>query len=275
MRDIGIHLRLQSTIPDLFQKALELDVPIFQAFFVFQSTGKLVFITPEESAQCKKLRDKFKQLYVHGSYWINLADSGVTNHNALHRELSIAKRAGFTHMVLHPGSERGAKNREEGIDHLVRSLNGVLKNEREIQIVLENTAHGGMSLGGDWNDFKMVKEKLDQPERVLYCFDTAHAYSYGYDIDDLQSHERLLDIVDHAVGLESIALIHLNETSNKRGSKLDQHASIGHGSIGIDALKSFILNPRIKHVPCIMEPPLLTQEQEAALISLVQQWHEQ
>ncbi|HML19249.1 MAG TPA: TIM barrel protein, partial [Candidatus Dependentiae bacterium] len=73
---------------------------------------------------------------------------------------------------------------DEGIDELARSLNYVMKYEREITIVLENTTHGNLSVGSDITDFKLLRAKLDYPERISFCIDTAHAYSYGYDLKE-------------------------------------------------------------------------------------------
>ncbi len=58
------------------------------------------------------------------------------------------------------------------------------------------------------------------------------------------------------IGLSRIELIHLNDTREKKGSKIDRHEVPGKGLIGEDALKMFINQPELAHVPILLELPL-------------------
>jgi len=273
MRDIGLHLRLQNTMHDLYKRAHELHLSLFQCFFIFQSTGKLIKLSADDVKVCRAMNSLFAMRILHGSYWINLANS-QTRHRALERELSLAKKLDFTHIVLHPGSARGSENREQSIDFLARTVNMLLKNEHDIQIVLENTAHGGMSIGGDLQDFYLLKQKMDQPEKLKFCIDTAHAFSYGYDIRDAAGQDAFIALLEKTIGINSIVLIHMNDTHDSLGSKLDKHAMPGAGHIGLDALKRFVMNPSLANIPLIMEIPPVSQEEEQKIVELVKNWHE-
>lgn len=274
MRHIGLHIRLTQSLLDLAQKAQRLQLPFFQCFFVIQETGKLAQVSEKEIKTFKKnFRPEFQSLYLHGSYWINLAGLKNNGFRVFQRELALAKKLSFTHMVLHPGAAKGARERVEGIDAFARMLNFILKNENDIQIILENTAHGNMTIGSDIHDFKLLFERLNHPEKVGFSLDTAHAYVYGYDIATEQGQEAFIELVDDAVGIDKIKLIHLNDAAHKCGSKIDRHAVIGKGNIGSTMLRHFILHPQLLHVPIVLELPVIAEEEEIAILDMVRSWH--
>ena len=143
MREIGLHLRLQHSLDDVLEKAMQYNLSFVQCFFIQTSTGKRIEVTDHDIIRFKQYRRRyFNHLYVHGSYWINLADTTRRNHPALKHEINLAKKLSFTHIVLHPGSCAPHEKKMHGIDALARSLNVLSKVESDIGIVLENTAHG-------------------------------------------------------------------------------------------------------------------------------------
>lgn len=274
MRDIGLHLRLESELCEVAQRAHALTLPFFQCFLRPTGSKEPIFFAKRDvDLFLRTYRPTFNALYLHGSYWINLANIGRTRHHVLNKELHWAKKLAFTHMVLHPGSAKGAVHREEGIDAVASALNTLLKREHDIKIVLENTAHGKMSIGSDINDFGQVLQKLDHPERVLFCIDTAHAFAYGYDVRDPQGQEDFITLLDGTIGIDRIALLHVNDTHEYLGSCMDRHHMIGDGEIGQEALKRFVLHPKICTIPMLMEPPIASFSQEHDMLKKVLSWH--
>lgn len=274
MRQIGVHIRVTESLQFLVDKATRLQVPFFQCFFIIQEIRKIIRPTDKDiKTFVTQRRDLFDTVYLHGSYWINLAGIANNGHGALRRELRLAKKLEFTHIILHAGSAKGAQNRLEGIDAMARTFNYIFKKEHDIRFVLENTAHGNMSVGGDLNDFLLLKEKLDHPEKLLFCIDTAHAHSYGYDIVDSSERESFIDHIANTVGIDSVALIHLNDAYEKCGSRHDRHQVVGEGEIGQQALKAFVMHKRLAHIPIIMELPIVTESKELSVLNLVRSWH--
>lgn len=275
MRGIGLHIRITHTLTDLITKALRFQIPFFQCFFVQQTTGLLIqpdVLDVQEFLRVR--RQHFNNLYVHGSYWVNLSSIKSSHHRVLYRELEVAQKLEFTHMIVHPGSAKGARDRLEGIDALARTLNSVMRKNYGIKFILENTAHGNMAIGSDITDFKLLLEKLDDPHEISFCIDTAHAYSYGYDIVDQAGRENFIQLLDATIGLSRIHMIHLNDTHEKLGSQLDRHQIIGQGTLGQDTLKAFIQDPRLRTLPIIMELPPMDEEQELAILDQVRAWDE-
>lgn len=271
MRPIGLHMRLTPTIFDAARRAADLRTPIFQCFLIQQQTNQFITLTDQEVAQfVKEWRTKFDHLYVHGSYWINLAS--IHSHNRIiTRELELAQRLEFTHMVVHPGSAKNLRHKRDGIAGLARNLNALFKQDLTIQILLENSAHAGLSLGGDLHDFLALRERLDQPEKLQFCIDTAHAYVYGYDITTKEGREAFFELLDATMGLKNIALIHLNDSKQECGSRIDRHEIIGQGRLA-DALPHFVMTPPLQKVPIIVEAPMMGIDEEKAMIEMIKKW---
>lgn len=270
---VGVHIRMRSSLHELLQRVESLDLPFFQCFFVPQETGKLIQITESEVSDFLKIRRAyFDDLYCHASYWVNLASLGNNGYPQLRREVILAKQLEFTHLVLHAGTAKGAMHRSEGIDALAMALNNLFKRERDITVLLENTCHTNLAVGSDILDFQQLLEKIDRPERIGFCIDTAHAYSYGYDVSNAEGQDSFIGLLDATIGIERIKLIHLNDTVEKLGSFIDRHSIIGQGNIGEDALKRFALHPALQHIPLLMELPELSVDQELQILEKVRKW---
>lgn len=233
------------------------------------------FIRParQEIAQFRVLRDRFNQLFAHLSYWTNLASVEEISLRAFDNELTLAKRLHFNALIVHPGCTKGTVDRMHGIDALVRRLNTILKYEHDVQIVLENTAHGKHSVGSNLDDFKLILQKIDFPEKLAFCIDTAHAHAYGYALNSAQDRASFFTTVDQTIGFDRIALLHLNNTHGDVGSLLDRHALLDQGSIELEALNAFTMHPQVAHVPIIMELPTVPSEVEREHVQLVRAWH--
>jgi deoxyribonuclease-4 len=204
-----------------------------------------------------------------------LASLGNNGLPSLRREITLAKRLEFTHFLLHPGTAKGATEKSQGIDALAFCLNDMLKKEQDIEIVLENTCQGKLAVGSDIFDFKVLLEKIDMPERIGFCIDTAHAHSFGYNITDDESQDAFIALLDKTISLERIKLLHLNDVHDACGSRKDRHAVIGEGAIGSNALKRFALHPQLQTIPFVLELPDMSVEQEKIAIEAVYTWEKE
>ena len=230
---VGVHIRMRSSLRELLHRADSLDLPFFQCFFVPQESGKLIPIIREDVYEFLKVRRaRFNDLFCHVSYWVNLSSLGNNGFAQLRREINFAKRLEFTHFVLHAGTAKGATDRMQGIDALAAALNDLFTREQDITVLLENTCHGNLAVGSDILDFKLLLEKVDKPERINFCIDTAHAHSFGYDITAVSEQEKFINFLNTTIGIERIKLIHLNDTVEKLGSRIDRHSIVGQGTIG-------------------------------------------
>lgn len=270
---IGAHIRMRSSLGELLQRADSLDLPFFQCFFVLQESGKLIQTTQNDVYEFLQARRKcFNELLCHISYWVNLSSLGNNGFTQLRREINFAKRLGFFHFVLHAGTAKGAIDKVQGIDALAKALNNLFKVERDITLMLENSCHGNLAVGSDITDFQLLLAKIDKPERINFCIDTAHAYSFGYDVATITEQEKFITLLQTTIGIERIKLIHLNDTAERLGSRIDRHVIPGQGFIGKEALRHFIKHPLLRHIPLLLELPEMSVENELVVLNEIRGW---
>jgi deoxyribonuclease-4 len=270
---VGLHIRLTENLEAAAQKALRLELPFFQCFLTHQDTNRLLQLSTQEiDLFVKEYRHQFAQLYVHGSYWINLAGIRKNGVRAYQRESMLAKKLGFTHMVLHSGSATGAASRQQGVEQFASVLNRILKYEHDLTLVIENTAHANMNVGSDITDFRLLLEKLDYPDKIKFALDTAHAFVYGYDVGTALGQDQFLQLVHDTVNLERVVLLHVNDALKERGSCIDKHGVPGEGLIGGAMLKRFATHERCAHIPIIVELPVIPEYKEIEVLERVRTW---
>lgn len=280
-KNIGIHLRLTHTLSQLAQDALACGVTSFQFFLIHQKTEKYVTLNTKDKEDFLRLRrNSFTHLFVHSSYWINPAGGSKQNFllskNLLKRELRMAQTLEVDYLVLHAGSAKGHPVSEQdphgklaGIGTLTKMLNNILKQNYSVKILLENGAHGKRTIGSDFGDFIHIKQRLDYPEKVGFCIDTAHAFSYGYNLDPTDD---FIKLVDTCLGLEHIKLIHFNDTYDAHGSMQDRHAFPGKGNIGKKTLQQILHHPQLITIPKIIEGPTQSIQDTIANLEDLYQW---
>lgn len=274
MKQIGLHLRSADNLLQMMQEVNDLNLPFFQCFLMQKTTGQYITVNKKELTAFLPVRRQWSgNIYAHGSYWINLASShNQSAYFFLKKEIELAKKLEFTHLILHPGASTGCVDSMDGIDNIARRLNMALKRERDIIVMLENTAHGGNTVGSDINQLALIQSKLDYPECVQFCIDTAHAYAYGYNVADMHEQNRFVQLLDDAIGIKNIGLIHLNDSVEPLGSKQDKHAVIGEGKIGRDALCAFATDMRLLAIPILLELPPSAHERIQELLSIINDW---
>lgn len=204
-----------------------------------------------------------EEVVVHAPYIINLANTlkpevfqlGV---DFLRKELerTIAIRSKV--LVLHPGSHLGA-GVENGIAQIVKGLNLVLdSNEDDVYIALETMAGKGSEIGQTFEELKMIYDGVHKKDRLRVCFDTCHVNDAGYNL--VENYDHVLKEFDEILGLNQIAVLHINDSLNPCGSHKDRHANIGVGHIGLEILRKFVSDEVFAGIPKILETPWLCED---------------
>jgi len=278
--NIGLHIKLENSLCALLVKAQKFNVLSFQFFLTKESDNKYLKIDNTDLKNFLRITKNLNNLYIHNSYWINLCSGKNIGYQSsiklLKKEIDLAKKLKIRNLILHPGASTHFKSipqdpngKLRGIDNLARALNLILKREHFINLYLENTAHKSSTIGSDLNDFILIKEKLDFPERIAYCIDFAHAFSYGYNIEKT---EDFINLLDKTIGLKNIKLIHLNDSLEEKSSKKDKHELIGHGLIGENTLKNLTLHPKLIDLPVILELPNSPEKDIISCLQTVNSW---
>ncbi len=201
----------------------------------------------------------FKKIVAHDSYLINLAsgDEGLRtkSQRAFAAELTRCERLGIFALVTHGGAHGGA-GETPGIATLVDSLNAALMDVPPGCLAcLETTAGQGTSLNYRFEHLRDVLAAVRDHTRLAICMDTAHIFAAGYDLTTADATRGVMDEFDRVVGIQHLAALHLNDSLKPLGSRVDRHAHIGRGTIGLDAFAVLVQDPRLAQVPKILETP--------------------
>jgi deoxyribonuclease-4 len=196
----------------------------------------------------------------HSSYLINpgtanpeLRDKSLAT---LTDELERCERLGINSLVLHPGSH-GGDGEEVGLDRVAATLDELHRRLPGItaRICLENTAGQGTGLGWRWSHFAGLLDRVAAPERLGVCVDTQHAFASGHDLRSDEGWRATWAAVDEAVGLERVNVIHLNDSRTALGSRVDRHALIGEGELGVGVFERLVNDARFEATPGLLETP--------------------
>lgn len=204
-----------------------------------------------------------EEIVVHAPYIINLANTVKLETYELAVEFlekEIIRTAAMRSriMVLHPGSHVNA-GVEAGIAQVIKGLNTVLnQNDDDVYIALETMAGKGSEVGRTFEELKAIYDGVDKKDRLRVCFDTCHVNDAGYDI--VNHYDEVFEEFDKVIGLDQIAVFHINDSMNPLGAHKDRHANIDKGSIGYETLHRLVHDERFIDVPKILETPWLAEE---------------
>ena len=218
------------------------------------SPEKLALYANELSA------NTFSCVFGHAGYLINLGALASENRDrsiqSLIQEIEFATALGLPFLVMHPGAHLGA-GETIGLKQIVAGLDEVFAATKRspVRIALENTAGQGTCLGSKMEHLAGIYEGVKKPERLGICLDTAHLFAAGYDIRTRKGWTKPLDKIEKLVGLKEILAFHLNDSKTALGSRVDRHAHIGQGQIGIEGFRILVNDSRFKDKPGCLETP--------------------
>jgi deoxyribonuclease-4 len=227
-------------------------------------------------------KTRISPVVAHGSYLVNLAASGAVREKSIEAmadEYSRCVRLGIEYLVFHPGScadaDEGAELIAAGLEEVIALTRGTgvppvspsvrsAPSHREethgrdahaTMILLETSAGQGNSLCCGFEQLAGILGRLGAPSRFGVCMDTCHIFAAGYDIRTPRAYKRTMAGFDRIVGLPALRAIHLNDSLKELGSRVDRHAHIGHGKIGLAGFANFVNDPRLARLPMLLETP--------------------
>jgi len=197
--------------------------------------------------------------YFHAVYLINLAGDDATmrqrSESTLAGYLAAADRLGISGVIFHTGSHKGA-----GFEQLLPQITEHLKHVMEradpstARLLIENNAGMGGCVGARFEELRAMMDAVGDP-RIGVCYDTCHAFASGYDERTAEAARATLDEWERVIGLEKLEVVHCNDSQTGLGSNRDRHANIGQGEIGEAGFRALLHDPRLQHVPFILEVP--------------------
>ncbi len=221
------------------------------------------FMKEEAKALMVENGINYDNVIVHAPYIINLANTTKPETfeiavNFLKEEIQRCEQLEIKNIVLHPGSHVGA-GIDVGIDRIIEGLNLVLKEDQTVKIALETMSGKGTECGHTFEQIAKIIEGVHYDHLLTVCIDTCHISDAGYDI--VNNLDNVIEEFDNIVGLDRLAVIHVNDSKNPQGAKKDRHDNLGIGHIGFDALINVLYHPKLENVPKILETPYIVNEE--------------
>lgn len=199
------------------------------------------------------------QILPHDSYLINLGHPQIEgldkSRAAFIDEMKRCQILGLDRLNFHPGSDLKEISTDECLARISESINMALDATSGVTAVIENTAGQGSNVGWRFEHLAQIIDGVEDKSRVGICIDTCHAFSAGYDLLTAETCEATFAELDRVVGMHYLRGMHLNDDLKAQGSRVDRHASLGEGTLGLEVFRYVARDPRFDNMPLILETP--------------------
>lgn len=199
------------------------------------------------------------QILPHDGYLINLghpqAEALAKSRAAFLDEMQRCEQLGLTTLNFHPGSHLKQISPDACLTRIAESVNLALGETEGVTAVIENTAGQGTNLGHRLEHLAAIIDQVEDKSRVGVCLDTCHLFAAGYDLTSDAAYAGFMAEFDAVVGFDYLKGLHLNDAKKVLASRVDRHASIGDGYLGMDSFRRLMSDPRLDKLPMILETP--------------------
>ena len=259
---LGAHFSIAGGIHKALYTARDYRCTAVQIFTKNASTWKERILSDQDMEAFDRARQEtdITAIASHTAYLINLGSPEKKKFDrscsALIQEMARAAQLGIPWVLHHPGAHMET-GEAAGIKRISEGINRVLCESKKNgpRLLLETCAGQGTTLGHTFEQLAAIVEKVEQPERLGFCFDTCHIFAAGYDIRTETAYHKTMAAFDAVLGLDRLKVIHLNDALRDLGSKVDRHTHIGKGEIGLPGFSLIMNDERLAHIPKILETP--------------------
>jgi len=262
-RIFGAHMSISGGVPKSVERGASIDLSAMQIFTKNSNQWNAKPFSEEDVKTYRENISKSGIKYVasHDSYLINLASPDKTMYekslNAFLDEIERAGKLGIRNLVFHPGSHMGS-GEDAGLGKVADAMNEAIERTAEygdVVLTIETTAGQGTNLGYDFEHIAALIKKVDNKKRVGVCVDTCHIFAAGYELRNAEGYKKTFGEFDRIIGVDKIALFHVNDSKKDLGSRVDRHEHIGKGFIGLEAFRLLLGDKRFFKTPMIIETP--------------------
>jgi deoxyribonuclease-4 len=259
---LGAHMPISGGLDKAVERGSRAGCKTIQIFTKSNQQWRAKPLEAEDVARFQATRQAsgIDPIFAHAAYLINLAtsddDAWEKSLESFIMEIGRCATLKLPYIVVHPGAHGGA-GEDTGLSRITRALDECfnrLQDDR-VTVLLEITAGQGTGIGYKFEHLAWIMDRSLYPERIGICFDTCHAFAAGYDLRTPEGYEQTIASLDRLVGLENLKAIHLNDSLSDLGGHLDRHTHIGMGKIGLEAFRLIMNDPRLKHLPMVLETP--------------------
>ena len=234
-----------------------------EALQIFSKNANQWRAAPLDAAEVRRFRARLDETGLaptvsHASYLINLATTNPILREqsiaALVDELDRAHALGLLGVVMHPGTCT-AGTEADGLRLIAEAVRTAwrVRPRRRTMILFEHTAGQGRTLGHRFEHLAAILGHLDGSPRAGVCLDTCHLVASGYDIGSEAGYVDTFAAFERLVGLDRLRVFHGNDSKRPLGSRVDRHAHIGDGVLGLEPFRRLLHDPRFAGLPLLIE----------------------
>jgi deoxyribonuclease-4 len=262
MPPLGAHKSIAGGIYLAVQRAAQSNCDCVQIFTKNNNQWRAKPLTQSDCSafQAELAKRTITHPIAHSSYLINLASPDQAlwkkSIDAFVIEMQRIEQLGIPYLVLHPGSFVSSTERR-GLQRIVRALNEMDRQTRgsKVGCLLETTAGQGSNLGWRFEHLAELIAHVSSPTRFGVCFDTCHVFAAGYALASEKEYRATMREFNRVVGTKQIKAFHLNDSQRECGSRVDRHAHIGRGKIGLAGFCGLMNDQRFAKIPMYLETP--------------------
>jgi len=257
---IGAHMSVAGGVSKAVDRAV---VHGCEALQIFTKNANQWSAKPLDRSEIRVFRERIEQTGItpvvsHASYLINLATTFPILREqsiaAFVDEIDRAEALGLLGVVIHPGTCTAGPD-EEALRLIADAIGMAFKARPRARtmVLLEHTAGQGRALGHRFEHLAAVIGHLRGSRRVGVCLDTCHLLASGYDIATEAGYRDTFEQFDRLVGIDRLKVFHANDSKKPHGSRVDRHAHIGEGCVGLEPFRRLFHDPRFAGLPILIE----------------------
>lgn len=257
----GAHMSIAGEISLAIERGESIGCTAIQVFTKSNRQWKAKALATKDIAAFKATWEKspVKSIVTHATYLINVGspDPELAEKStlALIDELNRCNLLSIPYLILHPGSHSN-RDINECLDRISKNLDRALEsNNGTTSILIETMAGQGTSVGNTFEQIATIINNSHHKNSIGVCFDTCHAFASGYDFRTKSHYNQMWQHFDKTIGLNKLHVIHVNDSKGDLNSRIDRHAAIGEGKIGLEAFKLLFNDTRFANIPKILETP--------------------
>ena len=258
---VGAHMPGAKGIAKAVRAGKEIGCTAVQVFTSSPQNWKAAELTETGIAEFDAARKEtgIGVIVSHDGYLINLCapdpELRKKSIEALTGEIERCSKYGIRWTVSHIGAHMG-QGEEEGLRLAAESVKRVLaETPPDVTLLMETTAGQGTSLNYKFEHLARLLDLCQGDSRLCVCMDTCHIFAAGYDIRTAETYEASMAEFGRVVGFDRLCAVHCNDSKKPFGSRVDRHEHIGKGSIGAEAFRLLLRDPRFESIPILLETP--------------------
>lgn len=265
MNNFGYHIPLNKCIINSVTEVVKHSpITTFQLFIKSTFNYKLSSFTDDYLSIVRDfLCENDYKMVIHGQYTINMSHNNQRNFKIVMDDLSVASRAGMVGVIYHCAkcnSGDTTLSNDDCIENMYNFIVSVIDEmmclDLNTYFILETSSGQGSEILYKLPDFCAFYNRFTTRQKRYFrvCLDTCHLYSGGCDLNTEEAVNTFIEYIENTISWSSVAVVHLNDSKNKLGAKVDRHETLGEGHIkGLKYVARFISTR--PDILCILETP--------------------